>query len=230
MPSCGRDEHRRGAGLLDGLPGPGQLDLLDALGGDEEGDLLLRAGVGGGAGVGRAGHGGVLSVRRMATALGSAPVCDNRSPTHAHSPVCRGRPRPGRRQAGGARSVPRMALHCAATLVLVPVGTAPDDAAGAGAVVAGPLAPGPTSSRSSRRWPTCTAVSGSSCRSRPSSWTPCSSTSAGRRARPGRADAVVARGRRRRLGAAPDARLTGGRDRARQLALRRGGARCCRRP
>ena len=37
------------------------------------------------------------------------------------------------------RSVPVMALHCAATLVLVPVGTAPDDAAGAGAVVAGPL-------------------------------------------------------------------------------------------
>ena len=34
-----------------------------------------------------------------------------------------------------------MALHCAATLVLVPVGTAPDAAAGAGAVVAGPLAP-----------------------------------------------------------------------------------------
>jgi hypothetical protein len=32
-----------------------------------------------------------------------------------------------------------MALHCAATLVLVPVGTAPDDAAGAGAVVAAPL-------------------------------------------------------------------------------------------
>jgi hypothetical protein len=35
-----------------------------------------------------------------------------------------------------------MALHCAATLVLVPVGTAPDDAAGTGAVVVGPLAPG----------------------------------------------------------------------------------------
>jgi hypothetical protein len=35
-----------------------------------------------------------------------------------------------------------MAVHCAATLVLVPVGTAPDDAAGVGAVVAGPLAPG----------------------------------------------------------------------------------------
>ena len=35
-----------------------------------------------------------------------------------------------------------MALHCAATLVLVPVGTAPDDAAGAGAVVVGPLTPG----------------------------------------------------------------------------------------
>ena len=35
-----------------------------------------------------------------------------------------------------------MALHCAATLVLVPVGTAPDDVAGTGAVVAGPLAPG----------------------------------------------------------------------------------------
>jgi hypothetical protein len=35
-----------------------------------------------------------------------------------------------------------MALHCAATLVLVPVGTAPDAAAGAGAVVVGPLAPG----------------------------------------------------------------------------------------
>jgi hypothetical protein len=35
-----------------------------------------------------------------------------------------------------------MALHCAATLVLVPVGTAPDDAAGPGAVVAAPLGPG----------------------------------------------------------------------------------------
>jgi len=35
-----------------------------------------------------------------------------------------------------------MALHCAATLVLVPVGTSPDDAAGAGAVVVGPLTPG----------------------------------------------------------------------------------------
>ena len=35
-----------------------------------------------------------------------------------------------------------MALHCAATLVLVPVGTAPDEAAGAGALVVGPLAPG----------------------------------------------------------------------------------------
>lgn len=34
-----------------------------------------------------------------------------------------------------------MALHCAATLVLVPVGTAPDEAAGAGALVVGPLAP-----------------------------------------------------------------------------------------
>jgi hypothetical protein len=34
-----------------------------------------------------------------------------------------------------------MALHCAATLVLVPVGTAPDAAAGPGAVVAPPLAP-----------------------------------------------------------------------------------------
>ena len=32
-----------------------------------------------------------------------------------------------------------MALHCAATLVLVPVGTAPDGAAGPGAVVAAPL-------------------------------------------------------------------------------------------
>ena len=35
-----------------------------------------------------------------------------------------------------------MALHCAATLVLVPVGTVPDDAAGSGAVVVGALAPG----------------------------------------------------------------------------------------
>ena len=35
-----------------------------------------------------------------------------------------------------------MALHCAATLVLVPVGTSPDVAAGAGAVVVGPLTPG----------------------------------------------------------------------------------------
>ena len=35
-----------------------------------------------------------------------------------------------------------MALHCAATLVLVPVGTAPDDAAGVGAVMVGPLVPG----------------------------------------------------------------------------------------
>ena len=38
--------------------------------------------------------------------------------------------------------MPGMALHCAATLVLVPVGTAPDDAAGTGAVVVGPLDPG----------------------------------------------------------------------------------------
>ena len=38
--------------------------------------------------------------------------------------------------------MPGMALHCAATLVLVPVGTAPDAAAGTGAVVVGPLAPG----------------------------------------------------------------------------------------
>jgi len=35
-----------------------------------------------------------------------------------------------------------MALHCAATLVLVPVGTTPDAAAGTGAVLAGPLEPG----------------------------------------------------------------------------------------
>jgi hypothetical protein len=35
-----------------------------------------------------------------------------------------------------------MALQCAATLVLVPVGSAPDDAAGAGAVLVGPLPPG----------------------------------------------------------------------------------------
>lgn len=35
-----------------------------------------------------------------------------------------------------------MALHCAATLVLVPVGMAPDEAAGVGALVVGPLAPG----------------------------------------------------------------------------------------
>ena len=34
-----------------------------------------------------------------------------------------------------------MALHCAATLVLVPVGTAPDAAAGVGAVVVGPIGP-----------------------------------------------------------------------------------------
>ena len=32
-----------------------------------------------------------------------------------------------------------MALHCAATLVLLPVGTVPDAVAGAGAVVAAPL-------------------------------------------------------------------------------------------
>lgn len=43
--------------------------------------------------------------------------------------------------------MPGMALHCAATLVLVPVGTAPggpspDDPAGTGVVVVGPLAPG----------------------------------------------------------------------------------------
>jgi hypothetical protein len=35
-----------------------------------------------------------------------------------------------------------MALHCAATLVLVPVGVAPDAAAGPGAVLAAPMAPG----------------------------------------------------------------------------------------
>src|SRR6478735_10004183 len=52
-----------------------------------------------------------------------------------------GKPGAGRRRRLGG-SVPRMALHCAATLVLVPVGTAPDDAAGVGAVMVGPLAPG----------------------------------------------------------------------------------------
>ena len=119
--------------------GPVELDLLDALGGDEEGDLALLAGVGGGAGVGRAGHGGVLSVRRNGDgARGAAPVVRQLDPYPRPSPVSRGRHR--RRRCGG--SVPRMALHCAATLVLVPVGTAPDDAAGVGAVVAGPLAPG----------------------------------------------------------------------------------------
>jgi hypothetical protein len=35
-----------------------------------------------------------------------------------------------------------MALHCAATLVLVPIGAVPDDTAGGGALVVGPLAPG----------------------------------------------------------------------------------------
>jgi hypothetical protein len=75
----GRDENRRGAGLLDGLPGAGQLDLLDALGGDEEGDLLGRARLGG-AVVGRAGHGGVLSVRRVDGA--GWRRWDNRSPPH----------------------------------------------------------------------------------------------------------------------------------------------------
>ena len=34
-----------------------------------------------------------------------------------------------------------MALHCAATLFLVPAGTAPDDAAGPGAVAADPMPP-----------------------------------------------------------------------------------------
>ena len=38
----GRDEHRV-APTVDGLPWPGQLDLLDALGGDEEGDLCRAA-------------------------------------------------------------------------------------------------------------------------------------------------------------------------------------------
>jgi hypothetical protein len=35
-----------------------------------------------------------------------------------------------------------MTLHCAATLVLVPVGTTPDAVAGTGALLAGPLEPG----------------------------------------------------------------------------------------
>ena len=38
--------------------------------------------------------------------------------------------------------MPGMALHCAATLVLVLPGTAPDAAAGTGAVVVDPLDPG----------------------------------------------------------------------------------------
>lgn len=48
----------------------------------------------------------------------------------------------GRRPSKVRGSVPGMALHCAATLVLVPVGTAPDDAAGVGAVLVAPLVPG----------------------------------------------------------------------------------------
>ena len=62
------------------------------------------------------------------------PTRDNQTPTHArphHAVAEKVRVRTG--------SVRRMALHCAATLVLVPVGTAPDDAAGPGAVVAAPL-------------------------------------------------------------------------------------------
>ena len=42
----------------------------------------------------------------------------------------------------GGGSVPGMALHCAARLVLVPVGAALDGAAGTGAVLVGPLAAG----------------------------------------------------------------------------------------
>ena len=64
----------------------------------------------------------------------AVPTRDNRTPTHAiphHAVAEKVRVRAG--------SVRRMALHCAATLVLVPVGTAPDDAAGPGAVVAAPL-------------------------------------------------------------------------------------------
>lgn len=38
--------------------------------------------------------------------------------------------------------MPGMALHCAATLVLVLVGTAPGEAAGTGVVLVGPLDPG----------------------------------------------------------------------------------------
>ena len=106
-----------------------------------------RAGVGGGAGVGRAGHGGVLSVRRdgrrrvrrRCATTGALPTSFPGMPW-ATSTTVDVAPQVSDRRCG--RSVPGMALHCAATLVLVPVGTAPDDAAGAGAVVVGPLAPG----------------------------------------------------------------------------------------
>ena len=62
---------------------------------------------------------------------------DNRTPTHV-IPRYAGAPH----DVEPAGSVPGMALHCAATLVLVPVGSAPDDAGGAGAVLVGPLPPG----------------------------------------------------------------------------------------
>ena len=52
-----------------------------------------------------------------------------------------------------------MALHCAATLVLVPVGTAPDDAAGSGAVVAAPAGAEADVVEELQALPTCTAVS-----------------------------------------------------------------------
>ena len=101
-----------------------------------------------------------------------------------------------------------MALHCAATLVLVPVGTAPDDAAGTGAVVVGPLAPGAdvvaelqalADLHRGERVVVPVAPEQLDCRARAPG--PCPAR--------GGDDVVVARDRRRRLGAGPDPGLTG---------------------
>ena len=73
----------------------------------------------------------------MATAQSCGAVGHTWAPTQ---PVARyaGRPSPWTVRVASWG----MALHCAATLFLVPVGTAPREAAGSGAVAADPVPPG----------------------------------------------------------------------------------------
>ena len=89
LPSSGETSTGSPPDSLDGLPGPGQLDLLDALGGDEEGDLALLA-------VSVVVLVSVVLVMvvssrsdGMATAPGAAPRVDNVGPYPPGSRVCR---------------------------------------------------------------------------------------------------------------------------------------------